>query len=242
MKHDAWRGLVGRVTPTKTSRSVEELLSLLPDGIGVMSLYCGIRHGTLGEFTSAISIYEEKIAELAADKVDVIHPAGTPPFMLLGWRGEQEQIERWERKYGVPIFTSGTNQVRGMRALGMKRIVSVGYDFEDTSIVHRYLTEAGFDVVAIERLPGAWEDVGSIASTEMYRIIKRIFLSNPGADGIYIQGGKIRMLDMVEPLEQDLEVPVLHPAVANAWEVMLRLRVRQPKQGYGRLLSELPRG
>ncbi len=60
------------------------------------------------------------------------------------------------------------------------------------------------------------------------------------ADGVYIQGAKINILDVVRALEEDLQVPVLHPAVANAWEVMLRLDARVPKDGYGRLLSEMP--
>jgi maleate cis-trans isomerase len=69
-----------------------------------------------------------------------------------------------------------------------------------------------------------------------------VFLQHPGADAIYVQGGKIRMLDIVETLERDLQVPVLHPGVAAAWEIMLRLHVREPKAGFGRLLAELPAG
>ena len=242
MAYGAWRGMVGTVKPTKGSGSLEELIRMLPDGIGVIPLFNNIRHGTLGEFRDVLPSYEEKVAELAADKVDLIHPAGTPPFMLLGYRKEQELIAAWERKYGVPIFTSGSNQVRALKALGVKKFVGIGYDFDDTSIVKRYFADAGFTVLGLERLPVKWEDVGQLSSHEIYRLTKKIFLEHPGADCIYVQGGKLRMLDIVETLEQDLEVPVLHPGVATAWEIMLRLHVREPKQGYGRLLAELPAG
>ena len=153
MAYGAWRGMVGTVKPTKGSGSLEELIRMLPDGIGVIPLFNNIRHGTIGEFSDVLPSYEEKIAELAADKVDVIHPAGTPPFMLLGYRKEQELIAEWEKKYGVPIFTSGSNQVRALKALGVKKFVGIGYDFEDTSIVARYFTDAGFKVLGLERLP-----------------------------------------------------------------------------------------
>jgi maleate isomerase len=242
MAYGTWRGMVGTVKPTKGSGSLEELIRMLPDGIGVIPLFNNIRHGTIREFSDVIPSYEEKVAELAADQCDVIHPAGTPPFMLLGYRREQELIAEWEKKYGVPIFTSGSNQVRALKALGMKKFVGIGYDFDDTSIVHRYFTDAGFNVLGLERLPGRWEDIGQVSSHEIYRLIKRIFLAHPGAEGIYVQGGKLRMLDIVETLERDLQVPVLHPGVATAWEVMVRLKVREPKAGYGRLLSELPAG
>ena len=236
----AWRGMVGTVKPTKGSGSLEELIRMLPDGIGVIPLFNNIRRGTLEEFSHVLPSYEEKVAELASDQVDLIHPAGTPPFMLLGYRREQELIAEWEKKYGVPIFTSGSNQVRGLKALGVKKFVGVGYDFDDTSIVQRYFTDAGFSVLGLERLPVRWEDVGQLSSREIYRLIKRIFLAHPDAEGIYVQGGKIRMLDIVATLEQDLQVPVLHPGIATAWEIMVRLKVREPKLGYGRLLSELP--
>lgn len=242
MAYGAWRGMVGTVKPTKGSGSLEELIRMLPDGIGVIPLFNNIRHGTIDEFSGVLPSYEEKIAELVGDKVDVIHPAGTPPFMLLGYRKERELIAEWEKKYGVPIFTSGSNQVRALKALGVKKFVGIGYDFEDTSIVDRYFTDAGFKVLGLERLPGRWEDIGTLSSREVYRLIKQIYLKNPTADAIYVQGGKIRMLDIVELLEQDLQVPVLHPGVATAWEIMLRLHVREPKAGYGRLLAELPAG
>ena len=81
-----------------------------------------------------------------------------------------------------------------------------------------------------------------LSSHEIYRLIKKIVTQHPKAEGLYIQGGKLRMLDMIEPLERDLGIPVLHPGVATAWEIMLRLRVHAPKQGYGHLLAHLPKG
>src|SRR5262249_6504592 len=101
MAYGAWRGMVGTVKPTKGSGSLEELIRMLRDAIGVIPLFNKIKHGTIAESRDVIPAYEEKVAELAADKVDLIHPAGTPPFMLLGYRKEQELIAAWEKKYGI---------------------------------------------------------------------------------------------------------------------------------------------
>jgi maleate isomerase len=240
MPYDCWRGMVGMIKPTKGSSSLVELIKMLPDGIGVIPLFNNVRHGKIEEFQSAIPAYEQKIAELAEDKVDLIHPAGTPPFMLLGYQGEAELIRRWERHFGIPIFTSGTNQVAAMKALNIKKFVGVGYDFDDTSIVARYFTDAGFEVLELGKLPGPWEEVGRLSSKDIYYQAKRLFLRHPNADGIYFQGGKLRILDIVEELEQDLGVPVIHPGVAQCWEIQKRLHVHVPRTSYGRLLSELP--
>lgn len=240
MSYGNWRGTVGMVKPTKGSGSLEELTRMLPEGIGFIPLFNNIRHGKLEEFRGAIPLYEEKIEELAEDKVDLIHAAGTPPFMLLGYKGEQELIDKWERRFKIPVFTSGTNQIRALRALGIKKFVGAGYDFEDTGIVARYFTDAGFEVLAIEKIPVPWEEVGKLSSREVYALIKKAFLKHSGAEGIYFQGGKLRILDIIEELEQDLQAPVIHPVVAQGWEIQKRLHVRQPKKGYGRLLAEMP--
>lgn len=240
MPYDCWRGMVGIIKPTKGSGSLVELIKMLPDGIGVIPLFNNVRHGRIEEFQSAIPAYEEKIAELAEDQVDLVHPAGTPPFMLLGYEEEANLIAKWERRFGIPIFTSGTNQVTAMNALGVRKFVGIGYDFDDTSIVARYFTDAGFTALELEKLPGPWEEVGRLSSKEIYRHARSLFLRHRDADAIYFQGGKLRILDIIEPLEQDLGVPVIHPGVTQCWEIQKRLRVRQPRAGYGRLLAELP--
>jgi hypothetical protein len=48
-----------------------------------ISTMCGTERSR--NFRISIPAYEEKIAELAENKVDLIHPAGTPPFMLFGY-------------------------------------------------------------------------------------------------------------------------------------------------------------
>src|SRR5439155_25217052 len=111
MAYDCWRGIVGIIKPTKGSGSLVELIKMLPDAIGLIPLFNTVQHGKIEEFQAAIHAYEEKIAELAEDKVDLIHPAGTLPFMLLGYKGEAEIIDKWKKQFGIPIFTSSTNQV-----------------------------------------------------------------------------------------------------------------------------------
>ena len=111
--------------------------------------------------------------------------------MLLGYKDETEIIAKWEKRFGVPTFTSGTNQVAAMKALKIKKFVGIGYDFDDTSMVARYFTDAGFEVLALKKLPGPWEEVGRLSSKEIYSQARNLFLKHRDADGIYFQGGKL---------------------------------------------------
>jgi maleate cis-trans isomerase len=238
-----WRGTIGIVNPTRGTGSIEELTRLLPPGIGLVVSHNNIRHGTIEEFNDVISAYAEQVRVFgeAPDRVDAIHPAGTPPFMLLGFAKERALVEKWERDYNIPVFTSGMNQVRAMKALGIQRFIGIGYDFDDTTIVSRYFQEAGLSPQAMLKLPGKWEDVGQLSAHMVYSLIKKLFLENrKNVQGIYLQGSKLRVLDVVDMLERDLGVPVVHPVAARGWEIQRRLTVRQPRTGYGRLLAEMP--
>ena len=42
--------------------------------------------------------YDRGVAEIAALRPDMIHPEGTPPFMLHGYDGEQRIVKRLGRQ------------------------------------------------------------------------------------------------------------------------------------------------
>jgi maleate isomerase len=241
MAYTSWRGIVGVIKPTMRPGSLEEFIRLLPEGIGVIPLFLGIRRGTEDEFRGALSAYEEKVAELAKIEVDVIHPEGAPPFMVQGFQGEQRIVREWEKKFALPIVTAGMTQVEAMQALKVKKILGVTYftgDINDTFA--RYFAGAGLEVLAMEGIPVAFEDVGKLSSQEVYAHTRRAFLRYAGADAVYMLGSGWRTLDIIAPLEQDLGVPVIHPVPARVWAIQKRLHVRQPVKGFGKLLEDMP--
>lgn len=241
MAYTSWRGVVGVIKPTMRPGPLEEFIRLLPQGIGVIPLFLKIQRGTEEEFREVLSAYEAKVTELAELKVDLIHPEGAPPFMVHGYRGEQQIIAEWEKKHKLPIVTAGMTQVEAMRALKVKKIVGVTYfsgQINETFSV--YFREAGFEVLAMEGIPVAFEDVGRLSSQEVYAHTRKAFLRHCGADAIYMLGSGWRTLDIIAMLEQDLQVPVIHPVPARVWAIQKRLHVRQPVNGFGCLLAEMP--
>jgi maleate cis-trans isomerase len=237
----SWRGVVGVVKPTHRPGSLEEFIRLLPEGIGVVPVYLNFKRGTEDEFRAALNAMEEKVAELAQEGVDLIHPEGAPPFMVQGYNGEQKLIQNWEAKYRVPMVTAAQTQVEALRALNIKRFIGVTYFVNSVNdITARYFQEAGFDVLAMEGIKVAFEDVGRLAAQEIYAHTRRAFLKHQNADGIYMLGTGWRCLDIIRLLEEDLQVPVVHPVPARVWSVQKRLHVRQRTRGFGKLLEEMP--
>jgi maleate isomerase len=241
MTFTSWRGVVGVVKPTMRPGSLEEFIRLLPEGIGVIPTFLGIREGTVREFQSVLDAVEGRVKELAELGVDLIHPEGAPPFMVQGFEAEKALVQRWEEAHGVPIVTAPQTQVQALRALDIHRFVGVTYfTGEINDLFTKYFTDAGFEVMAMEGIDVPFTEVGRLSSFEVYAHTKRAFLKHRGVDGIYMLGSGWRTLDIIETLEQDLDVPVVHPVPARVWAVQRRLHVHQPMSGYGHLLEELP--
>lgn len=234
-------GTVGVVKPTFRPGSLEEFIRLLPEGIGVIPLFIDIRRGTEEEFASVLGAMEEQVAKLAGIGVDLIHPEGAPPFMQLGVQGEADLVAGWERRFGIPVVTASQTQVEAMRALGMRRLVGVSYFTGPINdMFARYFTEAGFEMLSMDGVAVPFDGVGRLPSSEVFEHTVAAFKRTAGADGVYLLGSGWRVLDIVEPLERALGVPVLHAVTARVWAVQQRLGVHASRSGVGRLLAEQP--
>ena len=235
--------LVGTVRPTNRPEAGQEidLDERIPATIRFVTLTMNFTRGTEDEFKTSMTGYEAKSAELAKMGADLVRPSGAPPFMLLGYRGEQEIINNWEKKYGVQMFTSGQNHVRALRTMRIRKFVGASYFPEKmNAIFARYFTEAGFQVLAMEGIDSPFTEVPNVPPENIFQFMKGIAAKHKEADGIYMLGSAWRTLDIIDPLEKDLGLPVVHAGPARCWETQLRLGLRYPIRGYGRLLAEMP--
>jgi maleate isomerase len=240
MSFTLWRGVVGLVKPTRRPGTLEELIRILPEGIGIVPLLLNFKAGSATEFKSSIPEYERLVAELAEQVVDLIVVSGTPPFMLLGYEAEAKLIRQWEKKYKTEIVTDSQMQVAGLRAMKIKKFIGASYSALQNDIVLDYMAQAGLRSVSMEPIDVPFDQVAQISAEQLYAHVKKLFRKHRGADGIYIQGGGWQTTGVVAMLENDLQVPVVHATICQAWQIHKRLEVRDTKPGYGRLLAELP--
>lgn len=242
MAYTSWRGVIGVIKPTMRPGSTEEMIRMLPDGIGVIPLFLNVKRGSREEFQKAIDAYEPLIQELTDQEVDIVLPEGAGPFVILGYEGERKLVAKWERKYKRPMVTSSISQVHAMKAMKMKRPLVVSYATGVTDNDRDvYFAKAGFDVVGQPVFPCPdFSRIQEVSFHEIYAYIKKEALKLPKADGMVMRGSGWRSLEAIELLEQDLGIPVVHAVTARIWEVQKLLHVRQPLKGFGRLLYELP--
>lgn len=233
---------LGVVKPKLHPKSLEDLAALLPGDIEMIPEYIGFAYGSLDEFRSAMPTYEEKVAALAAQNCDLIHPEGAPPFMMQGYAAECAYIKKWEAAYGVPVFTTGSTQVAAMRALGITRFVGyTPFAGELAEAFARYFTDAGFEVLSMGKPIADDEDVYQLTTEEIRdRIIGKFGREPAGAQALYILGSDWRALDVLLDVETAIGVPVLHPVVVRCWYILTQLGRHQAFTGHGHLLSQMP--
>lgn len=240
MTFSSWRGTVGLIKPTMRPGSMEETVRLLPEGVGLIPIHQNVRAGTVDEFETAIQGYHDHAITLAKAGVNLIHHSGTPPFMMQGVKGEAALMRNWEREMGVPHFTANQNIVHALKAFGVKRMIGVSYSELQNELTVDYMTEAGFEVLAMEPIKVSFEKAGEIPPKAVYAVVRNIFRQHSKAQAIYLQGNAWRLLSIVEIMEQDFGIPVIETCCSLVWEIQKRLHIREPREGYGRLLTELP--
>jgi maleate cis-trans isomerase len=231
---------VGVIKPSNRPTKAEELVAMLPASVTLEHAAVGIATGTPQELREAIGKYDGHIEKMAALDVDLIHTAGVPP-LLLGYEGERELVQGWEDKYGKPVFTNGQSQVNALRAFGAKRIVGAGYfPGEINKTFGAYLTQAGFDVLAMEGMDVGFQAVTGVAPEVCRAFIRSVVSRFKNADAIYLLGPAWRTLEMLESMEEEFGIPIVHHIPAQSWEIQKRFGLKQTFPGYGKLIGEMP--
>jgi maleate cis-trans isomerase len=233
---------LGVVKPSSRGEASHRLLmSMLPPGVTASARYAPVQEGRMEEFEAAIPFYEMSAGELAREGADLIHLEGTPPFLILGYDEERRTIADWERRFGRPMFTSAMCQVNALRALGVHRLVDAGYDPTTGPIAERYFQDAGFDVLAVEKVDVEWTAKEDINDEQAFEVLGDLLRRHPDAEGLCLQGSsKWRLSRLIERLEATFGVVVVHPVAARYWELLDRFGLEGRRQGLGRLLADMP--
>jgi maleate cis-trans isomerase len=125
-----------------------------------------------------------------------------------------------------------------------------------SEILNDFLTEAGLNVLGSanwqslgmagnndsglfagegELDPMAWETPVEAVKSAVRNISELV----PEAEGILVTGGGMRVLDIAESLEQEINKPVIGGDISLYWGILTRLNVKKKLSGYGRLLSNV---
>jgi maleate cis-trans isomerase len=195
---------------------------------------------------------------LATAGADVVVQFGYPFSLVHGW-GKAQQIQGSIQGNSKTSFVMmGVEVVHALRCLKCKSIAiaSTYYSGKMSKILHDYLIEAGLNIVHSEnwQLQGMVEDTDSglfagkdeldpmAWKTPVYAVekaVRHVSKSTPDADCILVTGGGMRLLDIVEGLEKEVNKSIIGGDITLYWGILRRLGITEGIKGHGKLLANL---
>jgi maleate isomerase len=145
--------------------------------------------------------------------------------------------ERIQRDTGVPATATSEALLAALRALEARRIVMLSpypqavNDAEVAFFAHHgveVIKEAGF------LPPPGGRGSPSAAPQEWHR--RAMSLRTFGAEAYFLSCTNIRAVEIIEPLEEDLQLPVISSNQAMIWHCLRKGGLSDAIPGYGRLL------
>lgn len=188
---------------------------------------------------SMIRSAEQASRGLAQSDVEIILYACTSGSFVSGPGREDEIAEMITQWTGLPACTTSTAVIRGLRAVGAKRVFMVTpysdaiHQQEIEFLAHRGIEVAGHDTFRCA-------DTVEIRDIPSPRVAELVLSHRDLAarcDAVFISCTNLLTLDQIEPLERALGVPVLSSNGCTLWAALQHLRAPLDGIPLGRLFA-----
>jgi maleate cis-trans isomerase len=214
---------------------------MLPAGFMILNSTGTIRQLVDADLEKQLQRIEEAAADLVDNKCDSIIIGGSPLFTKLGYGSDTEMGERLTEKYGVPISPGISGEVAALKSLRLEKLV-VATPHEDTlnERMKAFLEASGFKVLKIHGYGVRKNaDLTDMDEHAAYKIAKRLYEQEPGADGVFVPCPRWPTITDVDLLEREIGKPVVTSCQAYIWHALKMANVKQPVKGFGRLMASL---
>jgi maleate cis-trans isomerase len=236
-----WRALIGWIHSYGMLHSTPlDLYRLVPEGYGFLFTTLGKKDQSVAETDAALGRLVET-AELLAKNGAEFFCVNSSPMVTHGGPGaDVKLIDSITEATGRTGTTTTTAAMRAMRAMDIRKIaVCSPYKARNEKLIS-FLEGNGFEVVGSYGLTEELTRIHRMPGETAYRVGREAYRAAPGAQALYMAGGRLRTLDIVEQLEEDIKIPVIASTPAIVWEILHHFGTTTPVEGYGRLLHDFP--
>lgn len=234
-----WRARIGLIIPSLNVTIEPEFNAMAPEGVSIHATRVLLERGT-AEALRHMAGETEKAAELLATaQVDIIVYACTTGSLVGGLGWDQKLIGRIESKSNIMATTTATAVVAALKELAVNSVaVATPYIDELNHMEKAFLEANGIKVAHIEGLSFTkGGELNNLDPGVAYALGKKV--DRDTAQAVFLSCTGFKTIAIIEALEQDLGKPVLSSNTATLWDVLRRLRIKEPVVGYGELFHRI---
>jgi maleate isomerase len=238
--HLGWRAKIGVIMPSvEEGHATYEYRTLFPEGVSLLETRVMCLQITPEELKRGRDEVLHAAEMLATAKADVIVYAQTAATYVWGVSGDKAIIDEIEKKTGVKATTGASSVMAALKALGIKKmLVFSPYGEEVVKMGIKFYEDKGIRVAAYECIGyTSTYDIYRVPPWEAYRGVMNLYRKNPDVDGIFLSGGGMRILPIIETLEKDTGLPVVGTTTANVWRSLQLAGIKESISGFGKLLA-----
>ena len=230
---------IGLVVPFATDDVPAEGLQMYPD-VKFIARGVGVRSLTPQGYDSAHEGIRPAAEYLAGKGVDAIMVIGTSLTFYRGAAAHARLLETLRSTTGLPVSTMSQAVVDGLQSVGARRVaVSTAYADEVNKRLGQFLTDNGFEVLALEGfgLVG-FGDPGRKSEQDIIDLSIKVCADAKRAEGVLISCGGLRTLNVAKPIEERCGIPVVSSTQAAFWAALRLVGNSGQLAGYGRMLEQ----
>lgn len=232
-----WRAKLGFVVLAMEQTVEGDVFRMVPEGVGVHFARIPMSNDATLEtlVTMAPGIAETARLLLPYDKPDVLCYTCNSGAMVIG---EKECMRKLQDAHASAAPTTViTGVVRAIEALGARKIaVMTPYLDEINTVVHRFLSQPGFEIVEFQGMNLTSNTDIDLVSPEFIKSYARA-VDRPEAEALVICCGALRAVDVIQEIEDELGKPVIASNQAMMWDCLRLADIPDRIGGFGRIFD-----
>lgn len=231
---------LGLIFPPENYPIPPDAKLLFPKGVDFIGNGVGLPGGmTVEGYEEAIPRVLPKAQELAKQGANVVSVFGSSLTFYKGAKFHDDLIKQVEKATGKRATTQSNGLLDGLRTANAKRVaIATAYTDIVTERLKVFLQEYGFEVTAAKGL--GFERIPEGAATQeiLHKLGTDVYADSKKADAVVVSCGALRTLELIVPLENSVEVPVISSTPHGLWHGVKLLGVPARVTGYGMVMAK----
>ena len=236
---NSWKARIGKVSPSRGDNYIYEFYQIVPKDILLTTIATTVKRLQSEDFSRAFDAYEQAALTLAEEGVQMVILGGGPVFVSQGAGSEEALCSRIKKATSLPVTTEFASAADACTALKIKRLAIISpYREELNRLITNYFQEKGFQDPLARGLGISRNiEIAQLPEDAAYKLTLKALQEDSKIDGFYITCPRWRTSSSIAKLEKETGKPVVSTVQSTIWSAFRILSIKEPIQGYGRLLS-----